>query len=503
MDKVYDCIIIGAGMGGLTSALKLAASGKKVLVLEKQAVPGGVATNFKRKGFTFEAILHFVDGLGPEGEIRKFLDECGVSKKIDFIDWNEFGRIIYPEHDFIAGNNFDTLKAWCEDNFPAEREGIADFFRVVERFCKQFDDYTNSNTPSWLKLLLSPFFYPLIIKTSCLTVEQFISKKIKDKRLRAIIGTIWGFIGTPPSEASAFYFLIVLKGCLGEKTAFMKGGFSSLFNAMAERIRELGSEIKFATVVKEIVTEKGKRAVAVRTNKQEEFRAKAIISNANVIDTLSRLIDCDSLKQKYAKKLSSMQKSLSATSVYMGLNVPASAVGMKYPLMYLNMTYDHDETFRSCVSGDYRNCSLFVISHSQLDPGLAPAGKSTICAMTLDGYANWENLTIEEYRKKKKELADTIVAHLNKYLPGLSEHIEYLEVSTPKTMERFATLPQGTVYGFAQTVGQASINRLTQKTKIKGLFLAGAWTRPGCGVHGCLVSGKDAADMVLSFLKKQ
>ena len=117
---VYDCIIIGAGMGGLISALKLAASGKKVLVLERQPVPGGVATSFKRKGFVFESSLHFVDALAPDEEIRKFLDEQGVSKKIDFIELKEFGRVIYPEYDFVVKNDFDSLKLLLKDNFPNE-----------------------------------------------------------------------------------------------------------------------------------------------------------------------------------------------------------------------------------------------------------------------------------------------------------------------------------------------------------------------------------------------
>jgi len=503
MAKVYDCIIIGAGMGGLTSALKLAASGKKVLVIERQPVPGGVATSFKRKGFTFEAILHYVDGLGPDGEIRKFLDEHGVSPKIDFIELKEFGRVVYPEHDFVVGNDFTALKAWMEDNFPKELKGIKIFFRDLNKFYKQFDHFDQSDMPMWLKFLILPVIYPSVIKASCLSLEQFITKEIKDRKLRAIIGTIWGFMGPAPSEISAFYFLIVFRGCWGDKTSFMKGGFSSMFQAMSERIRELGSEMKFVTAVTEIITDECGRVKGVRTNKGEEFLAKTVISNVNAIDTLTRLIDRDALKKEYAAKLSSMQKSLSAVSVYLGLDVPAEAVGMKYPLIYLNTTYDHDEGYRRCVAGDYGRCDLFVINHSRLDPGLAPAGKSTICAMTLDSYSNWDKLTVEEYRKKKKEAADIIVGLLEKYLPGLSKHIEYSQVSTPKTMERFGSLPEGTVYGFAATVGQASINRLDQKTKIKGLFLAGAWTKPGCGVHGCLVSGKDAADEVLHFLRKQ
>ena len=498
----YDVIVIGGGVGGLASALKLSASGKRVLVLEKQPIPGGIATSFKKKGFSFEAALHIVDALGPDGEIRKFLDEYGVSQKIEYLDFKEFGQVIYPEYNFIVKNDFESLQNWLIDNFPQEKIGIDVFFKEINKFYKELDHFTNSRVPLWLKLLISPLIYPNIIKTSCINLEQFITKKIKDKKLRSIIGTIWGFIGLPPSEISAFYFLIILRGYWGEKTSFIKGGFSKLFNAMADRIKEYGSEVRFNTIVTQIITEDGKCIKAVRTNKGEEFRTKAIISNANAIDTLTKFIDCDVLKQEYLKKLSSMQKSLSAVIVYLGLNVPAKALGINYPLISLNLDYDHDKAYQNAVSSNYKDCNLAIIDHSQLDPGLVPSGKSTICIMSLANYADWDNLTEEEYQKKKKEVGDSIVASLEKYFSGLSSHIEVIEVGTPKTIERYAAIPNGAIYGFDETVGQSSINRLPQKTKIKGLFLTGAWTTPGCGVHGCFVSGVDAAELALNFLNE-
>jgi len=489
-------------MGGLTCVLKLAAAGKKVLALERQPVPGGLTISFKRNGFTFESVLHYVDGLAPGGEIREFLDEHGVSNKVDFIEAKEFGRVIYPEHDFVVSNDSDSLKTWLKSNFPQDKEGIERFFHDTDKFYQQLDRFVESRIPDWLKLLLSPLIYPSIIKTSCLTLEQFINKKIKDKRARSIIGTIWGFVGSAPSEISAFYFLIVFRGYWMESTAFIKGGSSSLFKAMVERIRELGSEVRFNSVVKEIITGRNKQVRAVRTAAGEEFTAQVVISNANAIDTLTQMIDCVPLKKEYTQKLFCMQKSLSGTQLYLGLDISAAELGMRHALMCINTTYSHDENFRYCLSSDYRRCGILVTNHSQLDPGLAPSGKSTFSAMALDNYANWDKLTAQDYKKKKEEFADIMLGRLEKYLPGISGHIEVLEVATPKTMERFGLLPEGAIYGFSQSVGQSSINRLAQETKIKGLFLTGAWTQPGAGIHGCLVSGNDAADAALKFLKK-
>jgi len=490
-------------MGGLSCGLKLAAAGKKILLLERQPVAGGVATSFRRRGFTFEASLHYVDGLASGGEIRDLLDKYGVSPKIEFIELQEFGRVIYPQHDYVVKNDFISLEAMLKDIFPAEAAGIKKFFSDINVFYRHFDGFMDSPIPYWLKMLALPILYPQVIKASCLTLEQYITKKIKDKRLRSFLATIWGFVGVAPSELSAFYFLIVLRGCWGEKTAYIKGGFSKLFGAMAERIKEYGSEIRFNMAVTEILTDQSRCVKGVRTDKGEEFLAKVIISNANAVDTLTKFIDHAALKQSYLQKLSLLKKSISAVTVYIGLDVPSKQIGMSCPVLSVNATYDHDEAFRNCLNNDHGHCNLAVVDHSQLDPGLAPVGKSTICVMSLAGYSGWDTLTTEEYKKKKKEVADSIVANLEKYLPGLSSHIEVIEVGTPKTMERFATLPEGAVYGFSQIVAQSSLNRLSQVTDVKGLFLAGAWTRPGCGVHGCQVSGTDAADLALDFLTKQ
>jgi len=499
----YDAIIIGSGVGGLSAALELASAGRRVLVLEKQPVPGGIATSFKRKGFSFEASLHYVDALGPSGGLRKKLDEFGVSPLIEFIDMKEFGRVVYPEHDFLQNNDFVELKKYLRTHFPHEQKGIDSFFRRAESFYKQFDNFSNLSIPLWLKLIASPFIYPAIIRASLLSAEQYISASIKDQKLIAIITTLWGFIGLPPSELSAFFFLIVFCGCWGQRTAFIKGGYAQLFKAMVERIKSLGSQVRFNTSVKQIITDGNHKVRGVITEKGEQFFSKTVISNANTVDTLTRLIDDSGFRDFYAGKLSSMTKSVSAITLYLGLDIPAKSLGMNYPLIYINTTYDHQQGFKSCLAGDYKNSDHCLIDHSQLDPDLAPSGKGTISVVTLANYEDWRGLKPEEYKRKKKDAADSIIALLEEYLPGLSTHIEVMEMGTPMTMERFGSAPSGAIYGIAETVAQSGINRMDQDTKIKGLFLCGAWTKPGCGVHACFISGGDAAYLALKFLKRR
>ncbi|MCK9604603.1 MAG: NAD(P)/FAD-dependent oxidoreductase [Candidatus Omnitrophica bacterium] len=497
----YDAIIIGAGVGGLACGLKLSCEGKKVLLLEKQPLPGGFATTFSRKGFIFESAVHCVDTLTKTEEIRTFMDESGITKEITFINLDDFARIIYPDYDFVADFKQDNFISVLKSNFPQERKNIDRFFRAFDKFHRQFERFNHSRLPLGIKLLISPLAYPMIISTSISTAAQFVDKYIKDAKLKAIVTDIWRFTGLPPSRLSAIYFLLVFECYYYNSTAYVKGGFIKLFQAMVERIKESGSEVRFNTSVVKIITRDGKRVKSVVTDKGEEFSARTIVSNANAIDTLTKMLDVDAVKEEYGRKLASLEKSVSAFQIYLGLSVPAKTLGMNHSIFSISNAYDHDENYNYSMSGDYDRCSLELVDHAQIDPALAPQGKGTLLIMTLDNYANWRDLSEEQYQAKKKEVADKFIKRSEKYLPGLSKYIEVMEIATPRTMARFGTSPEGAIYGFAQTIGQSGINRLAQETKVKGLFLAGAWTMPGGGAHACFLSGIMAGELASKYLK--
>ena len=494
----YDAIIIGAGAAGLASALKLSCAGKKILLLEKQPEPGGFGTSFSRKGFVFESSLHCVDGLAKDGEVRNFLEECGVDKKIEFISLKDFSRIIYPEHDFVADFNRDNFINYLKKSFPKEAQNLDLLFAEFDKFYIQFDRFSYSRLPAWLKLLISPFAYPAIIKISFLTFGELVAKFISDEKLRAIISDIWRFIGLPPLKVSALYFLLVFRGYYYKSTAYIRGGYSRVFGAMVERIREAGSEVRFNTAVKKIVVKKGLKCVI--TDQEDEFKAKVIISNANCLDTLTNLLDNEITKDEYSNKLARMEKSVSAFQVYMGLKVPAKVLGMNHFMFSVNSSYNHGNNFNYPLVGNYDRCPFSLVDHAQLDQALVPPGKGSLLIMILDAWSNWSNLTEEEYNEKKIQVANRLISQAERYLPGLAKNIEVMEVATPRTIARYGSSPEGAIYGFAQTVSQSGMSRLAQKTKVKGLILAGAWTRPGAGVHACFVSGIEAADLALKLL---
>ncbi len=134
--------------------------------------------------------------------------------------------------------------------------------------------------------------------------------------------------------------------------------------------------------------------------------------------------------------------------------------------------------------------SLIISVPSLVDTTLAPQGKHILSIVVPAPYSyDWQN--------KKEEVARRIIKQAEKAIPNLSNHIIYQDISTPLTLEKHTLNTKGAMYGLQATPEQFGINRISQKTPIKGLYLVGHYTRPAHGVPGVAMSGQFAAQAVL------
>ena len=111
--------------------------------------------------------------------------------------------------------------------------------------------------------------------------------------------------------------------------------------------------------------------------------------------------------------------------------------------------------------------------------------------------SDWEQLSREDYLLKKKEAAETFIQRLNDVYPGIEDAVDYYEIGTAKTIQRYTLNPEGSVYGFAQIPNQSGNNRFSPESSIKNLYFASAWTQPGGGFGAALGSGYMVANKIL------
>ncbi len=205
---------------------------------------------------------------------------------------------------------------------------------------------------------------------------------------------------------------------------------------------------------------------------------------------------------KESSVLENMKIGASAYAVYLGVNKDYGKVLPEGThTIFVNSTSNGMQNFKYFTEGNPEKSLFGLINYTAKDPSNVAKGKCVIAIVSMLPYNYMDNWQIDKgydaYDALKKKIAKVYIKRAEKYLPGLSKHIEVMEVGTPRTMERYTSNPTGTIFGYEYNREQSMLKRLPQTTPIENLYLAGAWTFPGGGQSAVLISGSMAADTIL------
>jgi prolycopene isomerase len=197
---------------------------------------------------------------------------------------------------------------------------------------------------------------------------------------------------------------------------------------------------------------------------------------------------------RYLQRLKKMQHSLSIFAVYIATDLDLAALDIKHE-SFCYRDFDHENNYAQTQQGKISWLSITV--PTLVDPDLAPAGEHLIMLTTLLPYD-----AAESWKQSKAAVMQTMLEIAGETIPGLEEHIRFIDAGSPATMQRYTQNHQGSAYGWDVTPGQVGPSRIQTQTPLKGLYLAGHWTVPGGGIYGVSVSGVQAAQKVLGISKK-
>ncbi len=492
-----DVVVIGAGNGGLTAALTLARSGRKVLLLERHNVPGGCATSFVRGRFEFEVALHQLSGVGrPErpGPLRTLLSELGVMDKLEFVEIENLYRFVMPGG-FDATLPADRpemvrdLQAW----FPDEREAIARFFDFLYAFSLQY-----IQGRFFADAEISKEKYPLYFKYALKDTQQILDEYFASPLLQAVLSVYWSYLGVPPSRLPFGEFAVMLFSYIEFKPFHLKGGSQALSNALLDAYLAAGGEAWFGCAAERILVEDG--AVAgVRTEHGDEVRCRRVVCNASTVQAYLDLLDPGDVPAGALEAFKSSSIGPSAFTVYLGFDCEPAELGIQDTTNFIVTTTDSDRAFDLWRTMEPQGWAL-LSCYDVADPEFSPPGACQAALVALQYADPWYSVSPQQYADAKNRYAESLLQLAERVFPGLRGHIEELEAASPLTHLRYLGHPGGAIYGMDQFAkdNQVFLNR---RSPLAGLYFAGAWVGSG-GFQATLASGRSTARSLLKDMSR-
>jgi len=481
-------VVIGAGLGGLASAMRLGARGYRVSVMDRLDTPGGRGSSLMRDGHRFD--------LGPTivtvpQIFRELWAACGrdFDADVDLRALDPFYEIRWPDGStFTARQDGDAMRAEVARLSPGDLKGYDAFVRDSEaRYWFGFEDLGRRSMHRLMDLIkVLPKFAWLRADRS---VYAHAARRVKDERLRMALSFHPLFIGGDPFNVTSMYTLVShLEKEFGVHYAM--GGVDAIARAMGRVVEDQGGMVRQGAEVDEILLKEG-RARGVRLSSGEIVTADIVVSNADAGHTYDHLLRNHNKRRWTPARLRRARWSMGLFVWYFGTKGTAEMWRDAGHHTILN-----GPRYKGLVRDIFRtgklaeDMSLYVHRPSVTDPTVAPEGDDTFYALSPVphlGHANpvdWQ-AEAEPYRQKVQKVLE------EQLLPGLGAHLSASEVFTPETFRDRYLSPHGTGFSIEPRILQSAWFRPHNVSEeAQGLYLVGAGTHPGAGLPGVISSAE-------------
>jgi len=530
-DKVpenLDAIIIGSGIGGMSTGALMAKAGKKVLILEQHDQAGGCCHTFIDKGYEFDVGIHYIGKMGHPNINKTFMDQICDGQ----VEWKEMEdefdvvSIGYGEEHrtYPITTGFENWMKLLKKQFPEEEKAIDKFFEIVDEYSGNIMvSVMLKMMPLWLsKLICHTFISRWVNKLwhggKEKSTLELVQELTDNKDLQTVFCYCWGDYGTVPAE-SHFGMQSVLLQHYKFGAFYPVGGASEIALNVIPVIERTGGKVLVKADVQEILYN-GKKVHGVLVKKGSELykiEAPLVISSAGLYNTFQRLLPPTLAETSYFSDLCNQLKpAKAAMNVFLGLNASNEELNLKAQNIWAFTTNESGDTFDKYLDMDVEEAMdakvplMFISFPSAKDPNWTNhpgrANKSTCVIVTMakwEWYQKWSENSVkrrgDDYDEIKNTVGEILIEQACQLFPQIRDHIDFKDIGTPVTNKYYLAQPHGELYGLDHTATRMSpwvSAQLRPKTDISGLYLTGQDIM-SCGFTGALYAGLLTASSVL------
>jgi all-trans-retinol 13,14-reductase len=458
---VKRAVVIGSGMGGLTSALLLAQHGWAVTVLEQHYRAGGYLHRFFRNGVGYDTGFHYVGGARRDQLFGRAMQHLGVYDQLKWValDPDGFDIIRYPDLELRVPVGVDRFRDRLVEHFPDERAGIDRYIALHRAAVRSY---------GWFNFDLS---VPpeSILPWEERTVTSVVRECFRDPRLRMIISGQAALYGVPPDDAPFGMHAVVTDHFL-QSAWSIEGGGDRLALALVRKLRGLGGTLKLKTRATAVEVEGGS-ARAVITAAGDRYEADLVLANTHPKNVLSLLPE-GAVRPAYASRVKDAVSGRAHFGLYLRVDGDLSRIGDRN--LYRFRSWDETAVSRPAVPGDVP--FYFLTCPGLRGAGTVPGAREVVLGLVQTdyrAYTDWVGVQPRpaDYTTYKDALLASAVEAICEDHPGW--RVTEAEGSTPLTTEHFTTTPEGAAYGHYHSVAQMGRYRLPMVTKVRGLVQVG------------------------------
>jgi all-trans-retinol 13,14-reductase len=525
-----DAIVIGSGIGGLTTAAILSKVGKKVLVLEQHDQAGGCCHSFIEKGFEFDIGIHYIGEMKSNTVTRLLINQLTegqlqwvhLEEEFDVVALGEPGKQkFYP---FRAGGP-KAFKEAILEKFPKEEKAVDKFLALLRDVRVNMKGLVLVKAlPKWIVRILSATgalgLMTTYFKHARRTVKEVLDEITDDEDLKAVLSYSWGDYGSYPAHGSfALHSALINHYLYG--ASYPRGGASEIAYTIIPVIERAGGRVLVRAPVSQIITDKRGNAVGVRVARSSgpvDLFAPLIISDAGVVNTFTKLLAPEVAKKSSITRLigSKIDSGVGCMSLFVGLNGTTEELQIKpkniwaYPRNDLSGIIEEflQKPAEDAASSDVP--LLFITFPSAKDPTFQDRypGKSVCTVITManwEWFAPWEQEHMskrgDDYNSVKNQIGRRMCEQVLALYPHLADKVEYFDVGSPVTNKYYIGSARGEIYGLDHTAKRFGnpevMMHLRPTTDIPNLLITGQDV-VSCGFTGAMFGGLLCASTALN-----